>query len=207
MKPLAKIIIAGALIVFLTGAVIVGAIVTNAMGGETVDDTPDDIQEPTPEPTPTATADPVEQCLTPVPAVGDGPGTTDLKINDRPVQSDAVENRLSDSLLTSNTDEFQNTDVNENMSVVARQHAEAAAGGNTYDYTVADGCELNTMSATVLDSDISSPSSASIADSLQSELTTADLETIRADHDAVGIGVYMSNGVIHMSVVTLDHNE
>lgn len=204
MKPVAIAILSVVTIVLLGGLALGGIIGYNIItdGGNSADDTPAPETTTSNDPTPTAT-DPVTNCFDSPPTVGDDPGTTETTINTRPVTSTAIEHRLSNSLLTASNDEIQTTSVNENLSVLARQHAQATAGGQQYEYTIAESCELNTQHVDVLTEDITSPSSASVADSLQNEFTAGELDAIQADHEAVGIGVYLNNGEIHVTVATL----
>jgi len=197
---------------FIATTVIAGLIVTGGVlgglflifGGNDQPENSGPNPAATPEPTPTPTPDPVTACLDPTPTTGDGPGTTATTINDRPVESGAIEARFSSTLASSEEERVGRVQVNENLSVVARQHAQATAGGQEDNYALADSCELNTVHATILEDNIDTPTSPVIADTLYSEFTSQELSQIRADHDAVGIGVYISNGEIHITIATLD---
>lgn len=158
----------------------------------------------TPAPTPTATPDAVEACLTPAPTDSDSPATTTITIDDRTFNSDDLETSTEGVLVEQLSTQQNPVEMHDTLSVVARQHAEATAGGNEYDYTVADNCELNTMHTTILSSDVGRATPSVIGQTLVSSLSSEELSQIGADHDAVAAGVYLTNGEIHLSVVTLD---
>jgi len=52
--------------------------------------------------------------------------------------------------------------------------------------------------------DVGAATSAAIADTLTTEFDANELEQIRGEHDAIGIGVYIADSEIHVSVVSLD---
>lgn len=205
MKPLAKLMISGILVLFVVGGGVLGLVITNAMsGGDSVDDGPAPEQATPENDEPTPTGDPVETCLNPTPAAGDGPGATEVSIDDRAITSDAIETQFSESVYPPNPNTGERTTIDTNLSVLARQHAEATAGGNTYDYSVSNDCTLNTVHTDVLTDDVGYPSAGVVANALETKFSDSELDSIQADHDAVGVGAYLDNGEIHITVATLD---
>lgn len=202
MKPLAMIIVGGGVLLLITGTALGALVVSNMMDNSVESDENTDAP-PEREPTPTSATNPTEECLTPTPTVGDGPGTTETTVGERTISSDTIESRFATAALQQE-DTVQPVTLHTELSVVARQHSQASAGGNTYEYTVKDGCEFNTVHTTILNDNTNSQSALGIADALRDELSSSDIESIREDHDAVGVGVYLDNGEMHLTVATLN---